>query len=232
MADMETPARLLPLEVASSSHAGAFRSSSRTRHAVVYACLAALACSSMLLARCTLNRISDVADVHAILGDTCDAASRMLSKANTLASAPPRAPSSASPPPPPPTPALSQAPSHIAARINRRFRDAEPSSDPHTIGVAVHGMDGFETNGIPWHACMEWSACKDAGYKVSTGRRESVSIMYRDVLYIRRGAFIVSFSCWGHLFPIVAETQQLPRCWGAYPNIWRRARSCDRPRGD
>ena len=88
---------LLPL--ASSRHAGELCSNSCTRHVMVYACLAAIACSSMLLAGCTLNRISDDADVHAILGDTCDAASRMQSQATTLASEPTRAPPALPPPP-------------------------------------------------------------------------------------------------------------------------------------
>ena len=103
---------LLPL--ASSSHAGALCSSSCTRYVMVYVCLAAIACSSMLLAGCTLYHISDDADVHVILGDTCDAASRMLSKVITLASESTRAPpalpsppSSACPPPHSPPPATS-----------------------------------------------------------------------------------------------------------------------------
>ena len=47
---------LLPL--ASSRHAGELCSNSCTRHVMVYACLAAIACSSMLLARCAHSRNS------------------------------------------------------------------------------------------------------------------------------------------------------------------------------
>ena len=95
---------LLPL--ASSSHAGALCSRSCTRRVMVYACLAAIACSCMLLAGCTPYHISDDADVHVILVDTCDAASRMPSKAITLASEPTRAPPALPPPPSPPPPQL------------------------------------------------------------------------------------------------------------------------------
>ena len=49
----------LLLALASSSHAdSAFRSNSCMMHAMVCACLAAIACSSMILARCTDSRNS------------------------------------------------------------------------------------------------------------------------------------------------------------------------------
>ena len=66
-------------------------------------------------------------------------------------------------------------------------------------------MDGFETKGIPWHACMEWSECKDAGFKISTGGRESVSIMYQDLRNYRDAGVPIPIYGDGHGLVIAPE---------------------------
>lgn len=40
-------------------------------------------------------------------------------------------------------------------------------------------MDGFESNIASWRACEKRGECPDAGWKVATGGRESVTIIYK-----------------------------------------------------
>ena len=67
----------------------------------------------------------------------------------------------------------------IVQLLNSRFRDAVPSSDPKQMGVILHSTDGFEAEGVSWRACESRAECSGTYFNVSTGGRESVSVLFR-----------------------------------------------------